>query len=123
MTSPKSVFTINPTTHKISIRKANKIQRRRSRIPNLKLKSMFEIPEDSLNGSLMRRVWGSLKVHTNAHDELNVRPCRCEVQEGANHAPVFSLVDSLTIFIWTKRRSRAHWSRHGLELSYVEVLH
>jgi hypothetical protein len=42
-----------PTTHKISIRKANKIRRRRSRILNRKLECMFEIPEDSLNCHLM----------------------------------------------------------------------
>jgi hypothetical protein len=31
---------------------------------------------------------------------LNIQPCRCKVQEGADHAPVLSLVHSLTIFIW-----------------------
>jgi hypothetical protein len=30
-------------------KKANKIQRRRSRIPNSKLRSVFEIPENLLN--------------------------------------------------------------------------
>jgi hypothetical protein len=49
MTSPRSVLSVNPTTHKISIKKANKIQRRRSRTPNPKLRSVFEIPKDSLN--------------------------------------------------------------------------
>jgi hypothetical protein len=45
----RSAFLINTTSSKISIQKANKIQRRRGRIPNLKLKSLFEIPEDLLN--------------------------------------------------------------------------
>jgi hypothetical protein len=49
MTSPRSALSVNPTTSKISIRKANKIKRRRSRIPNPKLKSVFEIPKNSLN--------------------------------------------------------------------------
>jgi hypothetical protein len=49
MTSIRSDLSFNPTTCKISIRKANKIKRRRSRIPNPKLKSVFEIPANSLN--------------------------------------------------------------------------
>jgi hypothetical protein len=53
MTSTRSAFTINPTTHKISTKKSNKIQRRRSRITNPKLECVFEIPEDSLNCSPM----------------------------------------------------------------------
>jgi hypothetical protein len=53
MTSNRSALSVNPTTHKISIGKTNKIQRRRRRISDLKLKSMFEIPKDSLNGSPM----------------------------------------------------------------------
>jgi hypothetical protein len=63
MASPRSALSVNPTTHKISIRKANKIQRR-SRIPNPKLRSVFEIPENSLNYHPMWRVWGSMKAHT-----------------------------------------------------------
>jgi hypothetical protein len=53
MTSPRSALSINPTIGKINIRKANKIKRRRSRIPNPKLRSVFEIPEDLLNCRLM----------------------------------------------------------------------
>jgi hypothetical protein len=45
---------INLTTRKISIEKTNKIQRRRSRIPNLKLECVFEIPEDLLNSHPMQ---------------------------------------------------------------------
>jgi hypothetical protein len=52
MASPESALSVNPTTRKISIRKANKIQRR-SRIPNPKLRSVFEIPANSLNCRLM----------------------------------------------------------------------
>jgi hypothetical protein len=37
-----------------------------------------------------------MKARTKENGELNVRPCRREVQEGANHAPVLSLVDSVT---------------------------
>jgi hypothetical protein len=49
MTSTKSSLSVNPTTHKISTGKANKIKQRRSRIPNPELRRMFEVPEDSLN--------------------------------------------------------------------------
>jgi hypothetical protein len=49
MACTRSPLLINPTTHKISIEKANKIKRRRSRIPNPKFECVFEIPEDSLN--------------------------------------------------------------------------
>jgi hypothetical protein len=55
MTSTKSALSVNPTTCKISIRKTNKIKRRRSRISNSKLRSVFEIPEDSLNCHPMLR--------------------------------------------------------------------
>jgi hypothetical protein len=99
MASHRSVLSVNPTTHRINIRKANKIQRRRSRISNLKLRSVFEISEISLNYRLMQRVWGSLKACTQPHSELNVRLCHCEVQEGADHALILSLVHSLAIFI------------------------
>jgi hypothetical protein len=101
MTSTRSDLSVNLTTRKISIRKDDKIQRRRSRIPNPKLECVFEIPEDSLNFHSMRRAWGSQKARTQAHDELNVQSCRHEVQEGANHAPVLSPINNLTIFIWT----------------------
>jgi hypothetical protein len=123
MTSPRGALSVNPTTQKISIGKTNKIQRRRSRISNPKLRSMFEIPENLLNYHPIQRAWGSLKARVQPHDKLNVRPCRCEVQEGADHAPVLSLIHSLTIFIWTKRGSRAHQSGHWLELHHIELLH
>jgi hypothetical protein len=50
MTSLRIALLINPTTRKISIEEANKIHRRRNRISNSKLKRMFEIPKNSLNG-------------------------------------------------------------------------
>jgi hypothetical protein len=55
-----------------------------------------------------------LKARAQPHDELNVWPCRCEVQEGADHALVLSLVHSLFIFIFisTKRGHGAYRSRH-----------
>jgi hypothetical protein len=68
-------------------------------------------------------VWGSLKARSQAHDELIVRLCHCEVQKGANHALVLTLVNSLTILIWTQRHSHAHRTRDGLELSHVELLY
>jgi hypothetical protein len=64
MISLRSALSVNPTTHKISIGKANKIKRRRGRISNPKLRSVFEIPEDSLNCRPMWRARGSLKVRT-----------------------------------------------------------
>jgi hypothetical protein len=50
MTCTKNAILVNPTTRKISIRKANKIKRRRSGIPNPKLECVLEIPENPLNG-------------------------------------------------------------------------
>jgi hypothetical protein len=41
--------------------------------------------------TLMWRAWERLKARAQPHGELNVRPCRCEVQEGVDHAPVLSL--------------------------------
>jgi hypothetical protein len=99
MAGTRSALLVNTTSSKISILKGNKIQQRRSRIPNPKLKSLFEIPEDSLNCLTMRSAWGSLKVCTQAHRELDVWLCHREVQEGANHALVLPLIDRLTIFI------------------------
>jgi hypothetical protein len=49
ITSHIGALSVNPTTHKINIEKANKIKQRRSRIQNLKLRSVLEIPENSLN--------------------------------------------------------------------------
>jgi hypothetical protein len=49
----RSTLSVNVTIHKISIRKANKIKRRRSGIPNSKLKCVFDIPKDSLNSCPM----------------------------------------------------------------------
>jgi predicted metalloprotease len=49
MASIRSALSVNPTHRKISIRKANKIKQRKSRILNPKLRSVFEVPEDSLN--------------------------------------------------------------------------
>jgi hypothetical protein len=49
MTNTRSALSINPTTRKISIRKANKIKQRISRKPNPKLRGVFEIPKNSLN--------------------------------------------------------------------------
>jgi hypothetical protein len=101
MISTRSALSVNPTTRKISIRKTNKIKGR-SRIPNPKLECMFEIPKNLLNSCPMRRAWESLKARTQAHDELNIWPCRCVVLEGGNHAHVLPLVNSLAIFIETQ---------------------
>jgi hypothetical protein len=80
MAYPRSALSVNPIPHKTSIGKVNEIMRRRSGIQNLKLKSLFEIPEDLLNRWTMRSAWESLKASTQAHGELDVRPYRCEVQ-------------------------------------------
>jgi hypothetical protein len=62
-------------------------------------------------------------VCTKAHDELNVRPCHREVQEGVNHALVLSLVNGITVLVRIQRRGHAHRSLHGLALRHVELLH
>jgi hypothetical protein len=51
--STRCALSVNPTPPEISIEKPNKIKQRRSRIPNPKLRSVFEVPEDSLNYRLM----------------------------------------------------------------------
>jgi hypothetical protein len=81
MTSIRNALSVNPTTCKISIWKTNKIQQRRSRIPNPKLECVFEIPKNPPNSYPMWRTWESLKGHTQAHDERNARPCHRLVQE------------------------------------------
>jgi hypothetical protein len=123
MTSTKSALSVNPTPCKISIEKTNKIKWSRSKIPNPKLRSVFEVSEDSLNCHSMWKAWGSLKACTKIHVELNVRPYCREVQDEANHAPVLPLVHSPTVFIWIEQCCRAHRSWHGLELIHVELLH
>jgi hypothetical protein len=123
MTCTKNAILVNPTTRKISIRKANKIKRRRSGIPNPKLECVLEIPENPLNGYPMWRVWGNLKACTQVPGKLNVRLCHHEVQEGANQAPILTLISSLTIFIRNQWCCSAHQSWHVLELSHVELLH
>jgi hypothetical protein len=99
MAGTRNAVLVNTASSKISIQKANKIQRRRSRIPNPKFKSLFEIPKDSPNCLMMRSAWGSLKACTQAHSELDVWSCHREVHKGADYAPVLSLIDHLTIFI------------------------
>jgi hypothetical protein len=64
-----------------------------------------------------------MKACTKVHGELNVRLCRREVQEGADHALVLSLVNGQAVLIWMRHCFRAHHSLHGLELSHVELLH
>jgi hypothetical protein len=122
MAGTRSALSINITFSKISIRKTNKIQQRRSRISNPKLKSLFEIHEDSMNCLTMQSVWGSLKAYTQAHSELDIRPCRREVQEEANHAHVLPLIDRLTIFIGIQCCRRTHWSCHWLSISLDKLL-
>jgi hypothetical protein len=58
---------------------------------------MFEVPEDPSSDA--KSVGFGMKMCTKAHDELNVRPYHHEIQEGVNHAPLLSLVDSLALFI------------------------
>jgi hypothetical protein len=53
MASARSALSVNSTTSEISIEKLNKIKRRRSKIPNPKLMSVFVVPEDLLNCRLM----------------------------------------------------------------------
>ena len=54
LTSPRSGLSIHTTPSIISIRKASKRKRGRSRIPKAKLRSVPEIPEDPLHRLAMR---------------------------------------------------------------------
>jgi hypothetical protein len=99
MKNTRSALLVNPTPREISIEKPNKIKRRRRRISNLKLRSVFEVPEDSLNYCRCEECEEDLN-RAQAHGELNVLPCHREVQEGANHAPILSLVNGLVVLIW-----------------------
>jgi hypothetical protein len=90
MKNTRSALLVNPTPREISIEKPNKIKRRRRRrISNPKLRSVFEVPKDSLNYRRCEECEEDLN-RAQAHDELNVLPCHREVQEGANHAPILS---------------------------------
>ena len=63
----------------------------------------------------------SLISRTEADPELNVRPGRRQVQEGAYHAPVLLLVHLLAIQVLIKHRRCADRSRLRRQATHVEL--
>ena len=64
----------------------------------------------------------SLIPCTEADTELNVRPRRRQVQEGADHALVLRLVHRLIVQVLFKRRRSDDWSRLRRQVTNVELL-
>jgi hypothetical protein len=65
MTCTRGAFSINSTTYNINFRKANKIKRWRSKVPNPKFECGFEIPKNLLNDLAMWSAWGKFEsMHT-----------------------------------------------------------
>jgi hypothetical protein len=108
LASTRSVFPIDMTPHKVGIWKTKKRKRGGHRVPKTKLRSVSKIPEDSLEGLKMWCSQRHLKMSVQTHRELNVQPRCCQVQEGANHAPVLLLVHKLSVLVRVYRCSRTH---------------
>jgi hypothetical protein len=76
-----------------SISKSVKCECRGGRIPKTKPRSILQIPENPVDSLTMWSPRGSLKTSAQTHPELYVRPRCCQVEEGADHAPILLLVN------------------------------
>jgi hypothetical protein len=106
-----SRFPIDTTPRKVGIRKTKKREKRWHRVPKKKHMSVSKIPEDPLDGLLMWCPQRRLKTSAQTHRKLDVRPRRCEVQEGADHATVLLLVHRLSVLIHVQHCSHTHQCR------------
>ena len=62
-------------------------------------------------------------MSTQTHDELYVRPHHCQVEEGADHAPVLLLVHGFSTLISIHHRSRTHQCQHQLGVAHRKLSH
>jgi hypothetical protein len=65
---------------------------------------------------------GSLEPSAQTHDEVYVRLCHCQVQEGTNHAPVLLLVHEHTVLINIQSRLGGHGHENRLGFAHVKLL-
>src|SRR6185503_12943982 len=103
------------------IRKAHQNQRRIRRVPKIKFRGEFQIPEDVFHHLPVGGARRSLIPRTEADTKLNVRPGRRQVQERADHAPVLLLVHRLTVQVLIKRRRCADQSWLRRQVTHVEL--
>ena len=114
------MLTCDPTdTHRNRHKKAYQNQRRIRRIPKTKFRGEFQIPEDVFHHLPVGGSRRSLVLRTKADAELNVRPRRRQVQEGADHDPVLLLVHHLAVQVLIKRRRSADRSRLRRQVSLM----
>jgi hypothetical protein len=81
LASPRSGLPIQPTPGKIRIRKTMKRQRRGRGVPKVEVKSVTQVPENSLHRLLMRSPRRRLKTSAQTYRELDVRPLCRQVEE------------------------------------------
>jgi hypothetical protein len=81
LASPRSGLPIQPTSGKIRIRKTMKSQRRGRGVPKAEVRGVTQVPENSLHRLPMRSPRRRLKTSAQTYRELDVRPCRCQVEE------------------------------------------
>ena len=70
----------------------------------------------------MRSPRRCLEPGTETHNKVYVGPRHREVEEGANHALVLSLVHLLAILIGVQSGCRRHRRRHWLSISHIKLL-
>jgi hypothetical protein len=66
--------------------------------------------------------WGILEPSTQTHDKVYDRPCRRQVQKGADHAHLLLLVHGPTVLIGIQGRCGGHGRRKRLGLKHVKLL-
>jgi hypothetical protein len=108
LASPISGLPIQPTPSKIRDRKTMKRQRRKRGVPKAEVRSVMQVPKNSLHRLPMRSPRRRLKTSAQTHRELDVRPRHRQVEEWPDHASVLLLVHVFTFLIHIKSCSRTH---------------
>jgi hypothetical protein len=120
---PRSGLPIQPTPDKIRVWKTMKSQRRRHGVPKAEVGSVTQVPEYALDRFPMQSPWRRLKTSARTYRELDVWPCRRQVEEWPDHASILLLVHVFTFLIRIKSCSRTHRRRHGLGIHHLEFPH
>jgi hypothetical protein len=81
LASPRSGLPIQPTPGKFRIQKTMKRQRRGRGVPKAEVGSVTQVPENSIHHLTMRSPRRRLKTSAQTYRELDVRPCRRQVEE------------------------------------------